>query len=511
VNAGAGASINAPGVRVGQGGTAPGVGVGGTPPGLGGNVPGAGAGANVPGAGTATGGAVVPPVNPGAAAVQQNAAALRNAASQTPAAIKAQQKRAATGAAANGAANTNANTGVNPNANTTPASPNANTQTRQLATPRRNVVPGQERSAAVQNRNALRQGMTGTISSINGNSLTFNSGSGTQNLTITPDTQVQLNGENSTLAELPPNASVRVVTDPGNPTQIQKIIATTGTSGSTQAGTTAGTTTSQGTFDPNSRGFEGQGNDVAGVVNPDGSVTPTLGNTGTDATTTNTNGSTTRSNGRDTQADPRRPADQFFSNGSNQAGTTASQNRPSSQRTSNFRGEMNHPNGNRSSNGSAGSSQRPSGAAANGQQLQGQTPGTTAAASGTTDANGQATTTPNLGWTLQSTNRGALVSNVASGGVAARGSLQQGDVITGINGQSVSSPQEVNSILNQLAPNSTLQLQILRNGQTITQSVTMPKSQSSTQSTAPKTAEQIAEENRALESQIEAARNRDER
>ena len=121
---------------------------------------------------------------------------------------------------------------------------------------------------------------------------------------------------------------------------------------------------------------------------------------------------------------------------------------------------------------------------------------------------GQMDASANLGAALQQTSKGVLVSSVASGGVAARGSLQQGDVITAINGQNVSSPRDVTSLLNGLAANSTIELQILRNGQTVTQKVTLPQSR---QNSAPKTADQLAEENRILQQQIEAARNRDQK
>jgi len=365
-----------------------------------------------------------------------------------------------------------------------PNSPNANTQTRQIPTPRRNVIPGQQRSAAVHDRNALRQGVTGTISSINGNTLTFNSGSGTQTLSLTPDTQVQLNGQNVSLSDLPPNASVQVFTNPSNPTEIQRIVATTDATGSTQGGTTTGGTTTGGTT-------------TGGTLNPDGTITTTEG------VTTNPDGTTIQPTGREAQADPRRGPDQPFLGGSNQT-TTGSQNRSGIQRPGAAQGQMN----NRS--GAAGAN---SGSTRTNDNLSSDVRGRAGMTNGQT-TDGQTSTAANLGMTLQSTNRGVLVSNVASGGVAARGSLQQGDVITAINGQTVSSPRDVNSVLNGLAPNSSIQLQILRNGQTMTQTVTTPAMQQSArqqQQQAPRTAEQIAEENRALQAEIDAARNREQR
>jgi hypothetical protein len=514
-------------VGVGAGGTAPGVGAGRTTQG--------------------SAGTFSPSVNPGAAAVQQNQAAQRNASSQTPAAQKAMNSRAGANARTNAAGTA------------LPTSPNANTQTRQMPTPRRNVIPGQQRSAAVQDRNALRRGATGTISAINGNTLTFNTANGASTLTLTPESQVMLNGQTSTLADLPANANVQVLTNPSNPTEIQRIVATTNTTGTTP-GTTATTTGGSTTVNPdgstsrNPLGFEGLGNDIAVPGNPNGTrenqadprrapdqpfstrtaekpTSPTTtGSTNASGSTTtnpdgsptsrnplgfeglgndvavpgnpngartNTNGTTTQTNGTETQADPRRSKDQPFAAGANQ-GTPGARNQSADQRQ-----------------GGTNNTRTSSGITGNSQQIGGQTQGNASAGTrgkagmtGGQTANGQTAATANLGATLQQTSKGVLVSNVASGGVAARGSLQQGDVITAINGQNVSSPQDVTSVLSGLAPNSSVELQILRNGQTVTQTVALPQNR---QTSAPRTAEQVAEENRHLQQQIDAERNRDKK
>jgi Do/DeqQ family serine protease len=66
---------------------------------------------------------------------------------------------------------------------------------------------------------------------------------------------------------------------------------------------------------------------------------------------------------------------------------------------------------------------------------------------------------------LSSTN-GALVSNVQSGSPAARAGIEQGDVITAINGEKVSDSNALRNRIAATKPGSTVDLEVVRNGKT---------------------------------------------
>ncbi len=70
-------------------------------------------------------------------------------------------------------------------------------------------------------------------------------------------------------------------------------------------------------------------------------------------------------------------------------------------------------------------------------------------------------------------NRGALVADVSSNTPAAKAGIQKGDVILGLNGQPVEDINQLTMHITQMAPGSTAQLQVLRNGESRDMSVTL--------------------------------------
>jgi len=68
---------------------------------------------------------------------------------------------------------------------------------------------------------------------------------------------------------------------------------------------------------------------------------------------------------------------------------------------------------------------------------------------------------------------GALVDNAQDGSPAAKAGVQSGDVITGVNGAAVKNARDLARTIATLPPNSTAKLDILRNGQSQTVSVTL--------------------------------------
>jgi S1-C subfamily serine protease len=66
------------------------------------------------------------------------------------------------------------------------------------------------------------------------------------------------------------------------------------------------------------------------------------------------------------------------------------------------------------------------------------------------------------------TTSGALVSQVASSGPAAKAGIQQGDVITAVDGTSITNAQDLLTVLAQKKPGDTITLKIDRNGTTLT-------------------------------------------
>jgi len=66
------------------------------------------------------------------------------------------------------------------------------------------------------------------------------------------------------------------------------------------------------------------------------------------------------------------------------------------------------------------------------------------------------------------TESGALVSQISASGPAAQAGIQQGDVITVADGQTVSNAVDLLTILAQKKPGDSITLKIDRNGQTMT-------------------------------------------
>jgi uncharacterized coiled-coil protein SlyX len=80
-----------------------------------------------------------------------------------------------------------------------------------------------------------------------------------------------------------------------------------------------------------------------------------------------------------------------------------------------------------------------------------------------------------LGWELKSTEVGPLVLQLAGGGVAANGHLEVGDLITSVNGQTVSTPGALYYELNRYAGGTEVSVGILRDGKRTAETVTLPK------------------------------------
>jgi putative serine protease PepD len=66
---------------------------------------------------------------------------------------------------------------------------------------------------------------------------------------------------------------------------------------------------------------------------------------------------------------------------------------------------------------------------------------------------------------------GALVSHVSSNGPAGKAGIQQGDVITSVNGLTVNNAQDLLTVLAQKKPGNTISLKLNRNGSTISVTV----------------------------------------
>jgi serine protease Do len=71
---------------------------------------------------------------------------------------------------------------------------------------------------------------------------------------------------------------------------------------------------------------------------------------------------------------------------------------------------------------------------------------------------------------------GVLIRGVAANSPAARGGIRAGDVITRIDGQPVSSPREITSVLRSRKPDSTLPVQLVRGRKGITVEIPMDDS-----------------------------------
>ena len=72
-------------------------------------------------------------------------------------------------------------------------------------------------------------------------------------------------------------------------------------------------------------------------------------------------------------------------------------------------------------------------------------------------------------------NRGEIVQSVQDDSAAQKAGLQAGDIITGINGQDVTSEQTVIFLIANIQPGETVPVEVLRNGQTLTVNATLGK------------------------------------
>ena len=78
---------------------------------------------------------------------------------------------------------------------------------------------------------------------------------------------------------------------------------------------------------------------------------------------------------------------------------------------------------------------------------------------------------PWLGLSTSAGGSGALVTKVSPGGPAEQAGLQSGDVITAINGQAVTSPAQINAVVDAQPVGAEVLLQISRGGQLQTEGV----------------------------------------
>jgi putative serine protease PepD len=78
-----------------------------------------------------------------------------------------------------------------------------------------------------------------------------------------------------------------------------------------------------------------------------------------------------------------------------------------------------------------------------------------------------------LGVTIQTASTGVGVNTVESGSGAAKAGVKSGDVITAVNGTSVSSPTRLRAIISAHSPGDTLTLTVRRSGETKTFKVTL--------------------------------------
>jgi S1-C subfamily serine protease len=82
--------------------------------------------------------------------------------------------------------------------------------------------------------------------------------------------------------------------------------------------------------------------------------------------------------------------------------------------------------------------------------------------------------TPEIASALNlSTSEGVLVRDVAPGGPAATAGIRPGDIITTVNGQPVRTPEDLIAALRQTKPGDQAQVQVVRDGQTTTLTVTI--------------------------------------
>jgi len=129
-----------------------------------------------------------------------------------------------TNARLNAAANQQASIGTNAAANSGAAA---------LPTLRRNVIPNRTATANVQASSQM--GLSGSVAAINATSLTFSNGGVESSFRLTPQTQFQINGRMGTFRDVPPDSNIQLFTNPRNPRQVERIVATSGSSQATQS------------------------------------------------------------------------------------------------------------------------------------------------------------------------------------------------------------------------------------------------------------------------------------
>jgi len=82
----------------------------------------------------------------------------------------------------------------------------------------------------------------------------------------------------------------------------------------------------------------------------------------------------------------------------------------------------------------------------------------------------------NLGWTLKANPEGVVMSSLVEDGLAAKNKFQTGDIIESIDERPITSPGAVSYELHRHRAGATVKFGILRNGQRITEDVTLPQS-----------------------------------
>jgi len=384
------------------------------------------------------------------------------------------------------------------------------------------------RSAAVANRAAASM-RTGTISNFTDNSISFREGANTSTLTITPDTVVQMGGQNIPLRDIPANSQVRVERSSTNPNAVQRIVVmppsdAAGTA--TVGGTTAGSGTAA-TSPPRTGGSIGTARkfntDInAGTSNasvqPGGLNAPTANGSvqsgGLNAPTTNASvpggdiNSPVVNNPNVSNrafAPGRNPADQPvapFTRGKEvplQAGFSEFGNQNTAQGTptttdgSQFlgpvRGEGASKPGTTASSAATNNALNATSAAdplvTHPNNPPAGTGGTTVGSSngvnGTTgqvgqkwNANQMRALDKGLGMTTTSSNNGLTVGNVTNNSIAAKSGLTPGDRIQSINGQTISSAQDLAQALQGASNPQAINAQIMRNGNSQNVNMSLP-------------------------------------
>ncbi|REJ88476.1 MAG: PDZ domain-containing protein [Planctomycetota bacterium] len=81
----------------------------------------------------------------------------------------------------------------------------------------------------------------------------------------------------------------------------------------------------------------------------------------------------------------------------------------------------------------------------------------------------------NLGWELATVKEGVRVERLEAGGPAAKGHLEEGDIIKNVGGENVLTPQAVYRVLNQMDAESQVEVTVEREGEEIAYLVTLPK------------------------------------